>query len=80
MNRTTNINVVDGYLRLLDNLAINSKLDLIARLTLSMKTDMKIKESAFKKSFGAFQSEQTAEEIIDEIRSSRVFNRKIETF
>jgi hypothetical protein len=80
MNRATNINVVDGYLRLLDNLAINNKLDLIARLTLSMKTDTKAKESAFKKSFGAFQSEQTAEELIDEIRSSRVFNRQIETF
>ena len=31
-------------------------------------------------SFGAFQSEQTAEEIIAEIRGSRCFNRKIEEF
>jgi hypothetical protein len=79
MNRTTNINIADGYLRLLDNLELNSKLDIISRLTLSIKAKNR-SESAFKKSFGAFQSEQTAEEIIDEIRSSRVFNRQIETF
>ena len=80
MNRSTNINVIDGYLRLLDNLTINSKLDLIAKLTLSIKTTKKDKESAFEKSFGAFQSKQTAEEIIDEIRSSRTFTRQIESF
>jgi hypothetical protein len=79
MNKNANINIIDGYVRLLDNLTINSKLDLIARLTQSIKSSKKSK-SAFEKSFGAFQSEKTAEEIIDEIRSSRTFTRQIESF
>jgi hypothetical protein len=34
----------------------------------------------FEKSFGAFISDQSAEEMAAEIRNSRLFNRKIEEF
>lgn len=80
--RTNEINttIVDGYAELLDNLSTDTKLDLISKLTASVKTDLKNKKSSFKKAFGAFQSKKSAEEIIDEIRSSRVFNRQIESF
>jgi hypothetical protein len=37
-------------------------------------------KSTFKKSFAAFESEKTAEEIIEEIRNSRLFTREIEPF
>ncbi len=75
-----NTTIVDGYAGLLDNLSTNSKLDLIARLTASVKTDLKSRKSSFKKAFGAFDSKKTANQIIEEIRSSRVFNKKLETF
>jgi hypothetical protein len=70
--------LVDGYVRLLENLSPNSKLDLISKLTQSVKTDISDKKSSFKKSFGAFESKKTADELIAEIRNSRSFTRKIE--
>lgn len=75
-----NTTIVDGYVELLDNLSTNNKLDLISKLTTSVKTDLANKKSSFKKAFGAFDSKKTAEEIINEIRNSRVFNRQIESF
>lgn len=44
------------------------------------KSDLTNNKALFKEAFGAFDSEQSAEEIIQEIRSSRVFNRNIEPF
>jgi len=80
--RTAEINttIVDGYVELLDNLSTNNKLDLISKLTASVKTDLANKKSSFKKSFGAFDSKKSAEEIIEEIHSSRVSTRQIESF
>ena len=72
--------IIDGYVGLLDNLSTSNKLDLISKLTTSVKTDLANKKSSFKKAFGAFDSKKTAEEIINEIRSSRVTTRQIESF
>ncbi len=72
--------LIEGYADLLENLSTGDKLDLISKLTASVKTDLTNKKSLFKEAFGAFDSEQSAEEIIEEIRSSRVFNRNIEPF
>jgi hypothetical protein len=74
-----NTTIIDGYVGLLDNLSTTDKLDLISKLTASVKTDLATKKSSFKKSFGAFDSKKNAEEIIEEIRSSRVSNRQIES-
>lgn len=76
----SNNTIVEGYVGLLDNLSASNKLDLISKLTASVKTDLTTKKSSFKKAFGAFESKKTAEEIIDEIRSSRVTTRQIEEF
>ncbi|MBS1748817.1 MAG: hypothetical protein JST63_02820 [Bacteroidetes bacterium] len=80
--RTTEINssIVDGYVGLLDNLSTDNKLDLISKLSASVKTGLSYKKSAFKKAFGAFDSKKSAEEIIEEIRNSRVSSRQIEAF
>ncbi len=81
MKKTDNdTTLIDGYLELLDNLSPDSKLDLISKLSTSVKTDLADKKSSFKKAFGAYVSEQTAEEIISEIRNSRMFTRQIEEF
>jgi hypothetical protein len=80
--RTTEINtsIVDGYVELLDNLSTDNKLDLISKLTASVKTDLSNKKSSFKKAFGAFDSKKSAEEIIEGIRDSRVSTRQTEAF
>ena len=80
--KTAEINntIVDGYVGLLNNLSTNDKLDLISKLTASVKIDLTNKKSSFKKSFGAFESEKSAEEIIEEIRANRVSIRQTESF
>lgn len=73
-----NNTLVEGYLRMLENLSPNNKLDLISKLTLSVKTGRSEKKKSFYKAFGAWDSKQSADEIINEIRNSRNFNRQIE--
>ena len=75
-----NTTLIEGYLRLLDNLSPNNKLDLISKLTLTIKSDKTDKKKTFYKAFGAWESKQSADEIITDIRNSRTFNRKIEKF
>jgi hypothetical protein len=72
--------IIEGYVKLLEGLSPANKLDLIARLTASVKLDIGIKKTSFEASFGAWQSDQTAEEIITQIRNSRTFTRQIEDF
>jgi len=78
--KATDINnvIIEGYLKLLENLSPSNKLDLISKLSTSIKTDIADRKNSFKKAFGAFQSNKSADEIIDEIRNSRNFNRQIE--
>ncbi len=81
MNLTENdTTLIDGYIELLDNLSTTNKLDLISKLTISIKADLLNKQQTFKDAFGAFESEKSAEEIIYDIRNSRVFSRQIESF
>lgn len=72
--------IVNGYVGLLDNLSTLNKLDLISKLTASVKIDLTNKKSSFKKAFGAFDSKMSAEEIIEEIRNSRISTRQIGSF
>lgn len=74
----SNITIIEGYFRLLGNLSPSNKLDLISKLTDSIKSDLTDKKSSFKKSFGAFESDKDADQIINEIRNSRTFTRQIE--
>ena len=73
-----NNTLIEGYLRLLENLSPSSKLDLISKLTLSVKTDITKRKKSFYKAFGAWESKKSSEEIIAELRSSRTFNRETE--
>ncbi|MFD2161062.1 hypothetical protein ACFSJU_01565 [Paradesertivirga mongoliensis] len=73
-----NINIADYYFELLKHLSSDSKLELINRLSNSLKSKSESKKkNDLKASFGAFITDQTAEEIIADIRSSRTFNREI---
>ena len=53
-----------------------SKLELIESLSKSLKTEKKTKENLFYKSFGAFSSDKSAEEIIKDLKASRKFRKK----
>jgi hypothetical protein len=71
-----NITLIEGYLRLPDNLNPGNKLDLISKLSQSVKNDTGEKKSKFYKSFGAWDKKQSAEEIITGIQSNRTFNQQ----
>lgn len=73
---------LDGYLLLAAGLTANNKLDLIAGLSASLKTETAKpgRKSSFAQAFGAFESTATAEEIIADLRASRTFTRQIESF
>lgn len=73
-----NTKLIDGYMGLLRNLSPDGKLDLISKLSESLKSTSKDKEPSLKDLFGSFQSKESAEELIEGIRQSRSFDRKIE--
>ena len=64
--------ILESYSDLFEGLSFNNKIELIERLTKSLKVK-KSKENNFYKSFGAFTSEKSAEEIVAEIKSNRKF-------
>lgn len=71
-----------SYLQLAASLSSASKLDLIAQLSASVKGELAATHHAgtFAQAFGAFESDKTAEEVIDDLRASRTFTRQIESF
>lgn len=71
-----NAKIIDSYFGLLKNLSSDAKLELIARLSNSMKSSKKRKDNSLQSLYGTFISEKSAEELIDEIRQARTFNRK----
>lgn len=75
-----NMTLIEGYLQLLDNLSPSNKLDLISKLTLSVKNDITDRKKSFYKAFGAWESKQSADEIIKDLHKNRTFTRQIEQF
>jgi hypothetical protein len=69
-------NIVKTYSGIFEGLSPLSKMELIESLSKSLKIEKKTKEDAFYKSFGAFASDKSAEEIVSEIKSSRKFRTK----
>lgn len=78
--KTQHISLADYYFGFLKNLNQESKLDLIAKLSQSIKEDVSEREVSLQDLFGAYQSTESADEIITKIRSSRSFNRHTESF
>lgn len=72
----TDRHIVETYSGLFEGLSSLNKIELIESLSKSLKTEKIIKESKFYKSFGAFSSKKSAEEIIMEIKLSRKFRDK----
>lgn len=76
------MNMVETYFQLLKHLDNKVKLALIARLSNSMLNEKENnnidadKEALFYSYFGALQTEESAEEIIEAIRNARYFREK----
>jgi hypothetical protein len=72
----TDRHIVETYSGLFEGLSSISKIELIESLSKSLKADKKRSESNFFKSFGAFSSTKSAEEIISDIKLNRKFRKK----
>jgi len=80
MKSDTSSILIDNYFGLLKGLSTEYKIKLIAKLSNSILEEVKETKSLEDKFYGAFKSKKNAEEIISEIRESRIFNRTIESF
>lgn len=76
----TNNILIENYFGLLSGLGRENKIRLIARLSNSIIEDKKNKSEIVDKLFGSFISDKTDDELINEIKNSRHFNRQIESF
>ena len=71
--------ILNNIFSLLDRLNLQMKLSLIDLLSESVKTRSSSK-SKMKTAFGAWESDESAEDLIETIRTSRNTNRQIEQF
>lgn len=80
MKTNANTSLIDNYFGLLNGLSKENKLRLIAKLSISVADEVVKNENVVDLYFGAFKSDKSAEEIIQEIKGSRNFNRTVESF
>lgn len=73
-----NTKLIDSYISLLKNMSARNKLDLISKLTDTVKKDIGKEKSDFYKAFGGWDKNESAEDLIETIKGSRTFNRTIE--
>ena len=73
-----NTSNADYYFDFLKTLNADSKLDLISKLSLSLIEGENSSNKSLQSLFGAYKTNETAEEIIASLKASRVFNRNIE--
>ena len=71
-------NLIDSYLGLLKNLSPDNKLELISKLSESLKGPQKPANKSISDLYGAFISEKSADEIITNLKNSRNFSRTTE--
>ena len=80
MTEEVNTSVVDGYFGLISTLSNANRKALIEKLIHSADEKKSEPYANLKESFGAFESDQTADEMIADIRNSRLLTRQIEPF
>ena len=68
--------IVATYSKLLEGLSANNKIGIIESLAKSLQTSSKIKEDRFYSSFGAWDFDKPAADIVAEIKLSRKFRQK----
>lgn len=78
VSQKQNASNADYYFDFLKTLNADSKLDLISKLSLSLIEGENSSNKSLQSLFGAYKTDETAEEIIASLKASRVFNRNIE--
>lgn len=68
--------IVETYFSLFEGLSTVNKIELIEKLTRSLKRSATAKKDTFYKSFGAFADDRSAEEIVADIKSSMTFRTR----
>lgn len=70
--------IAESYFNMIKALSPEIRLELISRISDSLRNTITPKDDSWKDLFGAFDSEQSAEEIIEDLRNSRCMQRQIE--
>jgi len=78
MKANINTHILNTYMAFLETLSPGIKLDIISKLTQSLKSEVRSKENLFESSFGAWMGNESAEEIVKGLRSNRTFHRQSE--
>lgn len=73
-------NLIDSYLGLLKSLSPDNRLELISKLSDSLKNFEKPTDKSLNDLYGAFKTRKSADEIIADLKKSRNFGRKTELF
>jgi|SRR5580693_9104773 hypothetical protein len=76
MKAAINNHILNTYMAFLETLSPGAKLDIISKLTQSLKSEVKSMENLFESSFGAWAGNESAEEIVKGTRDGRTFNRQ----
>ena len=66
----------ERYFTLLKSLSPNNKLELIAKLSDSLKTTAKPEDSSWKSLFGALELDQSVDDFVSNLKKDRKFDRK----
>ncbi|RYM34158.1 hypothetical protein ERX46_09375 [Brumimicrobium glaciale] len=75
-----NKTLIDNYFSLLENLSSDNKLEIIARLSKSLKSSKKAKkEVSLNSLYGSWVSDKSADEITTELKDAKNFNRERES-
>jgi hypothetical protein len=69
--------IADNFFGMIKNLSSDVRLELMSRISNSLK-ELPDNNDSWKKLFGAYHSSESAEDIILDLRNSRNTNRKIE--
>ena len=68
MNTTdTNTKLIDSYISLLKNMSAQNKLELISKLTSTVKNDLVKDKDDFYKAFGGWDENESTEDLIESI-------------
>jgi hypothetical protein len=76
--KETGTHLSNTYFELLRNLTDETKLELISKLTKSVKQPARTKNGSLHSLFGALKTKTSADALIKQIKKSRTFTRKIE--
>ena len=81
-NKDTNMSLVNGIMKFVENYSADVKRELIARITKSLHAEATKKKPVSRRKYAEWKLDkgQTVEDLCKEIRDSRTFNTDKESF